>query len=175
MLEIQRIGSGYAADFFGVENFYAAEDFAEIGRLTDDVFRTYWYGGSIKSAAITLTSVMLARSTISKARQIHSRLVEVKLGAIMRMKSLQKYVAVPDPDEEPMIEDLQPVSLKSGLWFVWRTMGDALVCNICDALDGMDWDFEDPAADPLTPVIDTHPNCRCRLDLERRESFEEPA
>lgn len=171
VLEVQKIGSGYAAEFFHVQNFYAAEDFSEIGRLVDDVYRTFAYGGSVKSAAITLTSVMLAKATVNKARQIFSRYVEVRLGAIMRIKSMEQYVDVPDPEDEPMIEDLAPPELQTGLWFVWRTMGDALVCPICDALDGMEWDFEDPGSDPLTPVEDTHPNCRCRVDLERRSEF----
>lgn len=167
-LQVERIGSGYACNFFGIENFYAAEDFAEITRIVEDVRRTFMYGGNLQSAAITLTSVMLARATVNKAKQI-----SYKLGAIMRMKSLQDMLTPPDegdPDFQT-IEQMTPDAPATGLWFVWRTMNDALVCPICDALDGMQWDFEDPNVDSeiLTPVVDTHPNCRCRIDLERRE------
>ena len=36
-----------------------------------------------------------------------------------------------------------------------------LDCNICDDLDGLEWDILD--ADLVIPPYDTHPNCRCYL------------
>lgn len=176
VLQVQKLGAEYACNFFNLNHFYAAEDFSEVGRITDDVYRSYAYGGRIETAVVTLTSVMLARATIQKARQIYSKYIQIDsfMGAIMRMKSIQKFVEVPEidnPDEEPpTIEDLTPEPPQVGLFFVWRTMGDDKVCDICEPLDNMEWDFDDPNVDSemLTPVDDTHPNCRCRVDLERR-------
>lgn len=184
VLEVQRLGAEYACNFFNLKHFYAAEDFAEVGRVTDDVYRTYEYGGSIESAVITLTSVMLAKATVGKARQIYQKYKYILLdefriqnAAIMRMKSIQKFVEVPeiegmdgDQPQQPavMIEDLTPSGPVVGLFFVWRTMGDDKVCDICEPLDGAEWDFEDTTDEPLTPITDTHPRCRCRIDLERR-------
>lgn len=173
VLQVQRLGAEYACNFFNLDHFYAAEDFAQVGRMTDDIYRIYAYGGRMETAVITLTSVMLAKATVQKARQIYSKYVlldEYRTAAIMRMKSIQKFVEVPEidnPDEEPpMIEDLTPEGPTLGLFFVWRTMGDDKVCDICEPLDEMEWDFE--TDEPLTPVTDTHPRCRCRIDLERR-------
>lgn len=173
VLQVQRLGAEYACNFFNLNHFYAAEDFAEVGRITDDFYRTYRYGGSIEAAAITLTSVMLARATVNKSRQIFKKLQQLgyfRTAAIMRMKSIQESLDVPPEDDAPPIEDLTPQGPTVSLWYVWRTMNDTLVCPICDALDGSEWDFEDPNVDNemLTPVIDTHPRCRCRIDLERR-------
>lgn len=183
-LEVERIGAGYACNFFGVDLFYAAEDFAQVGRAVDDFYRILVHNNSsgnsslnLDSAAITLTSVMLARATVSKSRQIFHKLqslrYEYQTAAIMRMKSLKETLDVPDEEDPdaPTLDDLTPDAPETSLWYVWRTVGDDKVCDICEPLDEMEWDFEDPAvdADMLTPVLDTHINCRCRIDLERRD------
>ena len=169
-LEVYRIGAEQACNFFDVENFWSAEDFADIGRITDDTYRIYAYGKQLDSALITLTSVTLAKALVRKARQIVSLYPpHLHLGAAMRMKSVTENLDIPPEDATPLIEDYSRTGPLPGLYFVWRTMGDDRVCEICDALDGQEWDFE--TDEPLTPVADTHPRCRCRIDLERRTPY----
>lgn len=43
----------------------------------------------------------------------------------------------------------------------WVTQMDEKVCPICNALDGMEWDINDPSM--KMPSDDTHDNCRCEL------------
>lgn len=48
--------------------------------------------------------------------------------------------------------------------FIWRTEEDNLVCDEwCKPLEDQTWSIDDPTIP--TPVLDTHPNCRCRLEL----------
>jgi len=60
----------------------------------------------------------------------------------------------------------QVVQLKGGVPVKGRvrftTRHDADVDpKICDPLDGMEWEVDDP--DIVIPIEDTHPHCRCRL------------
>jgi len=44
---------------------------------------------------------------------------------------------------------------------VWVTDGGPNVCNICESLNGQEWDEGD--SDIPIPIQDSHPNCHCRL------------
>lgn len=48
--------------------------------------------------------------------------------------------------------------------FIWKTEQDALVCDEwCKPLEDQTWEIDDP--DIPTPIIDTHNNCRCRIEI----------
>jgi len=44
----------------------------------------------------------------------------------------------------------------------WVTQHDERVCFVCNSLDGMVWDINDPSL--RSPPDDTHENCRCELE-----------
>ena len=52
--------------------------------------------------------------------------------------------------------------------YVWVTSRDDKVCPICSGYEGQAWAFEDSASIPDIPD-DTHPNCRCTLQLSEAE------
>jgi hypothetical protein len=179
VLQVHKIGSQYACDFFGVKHFYKAEDFADIGKMSDDVYRTWVHSKRPDSALIAMTSITLAKAVRSKARQINSalrsgaeganilevdtnNLAVVMTAAAPRMKQIEQRLPsgiedLPAPDENV------PVII-----MIWRTEQDSLVCPICAPLEGQTWELDDP--EMLTPVIDTHPNCRCRLELSTEDN-----
>lgn len=150
--QVYNIGCGYACNHFSLKPFTIAEDFVDIERITSDVYRGWQYGRNLQSALVALTSVTLAKATKSKARQIVSG-TESEGIPLMWTMTAQLDDEVPPPDEGDQITAMM----------TWETEGDALVCPICDELDGQQWEVDDP--DIPTPVLDTHPNCRCRLVL----------
>src|SRR6266496_2909026 len=74
VLQVHELGCQYACDFFGVKHFNTASDFADIGRMSDDVYRTWVYAKRPEAALIAMTSITLAKAIRSKARQINSAL-----------------------------------------------------------------------------------------------------
>jgi hypothetical protein len=57
-----------------------------------------------------------------------------------------------------------PEGAQEGDKVIFATEKDAKVCPICSALEGIEWDIDDPTV--VVPETDTHPNCRCRLILK---------
>jgi hypothetical protein len=54
---------------------------------------------------------------------------------------------------------------------VWRTAEDEATCEICAPLNGSVYAIDDPAV--TMPVEDTHPRCRCELELVDASETEE--
>lgn len=52
--------------------------------------------------------------------------------------------------------------------YVWVTSRDDRVCRICSGYEGEAWAYNDAASIPDIPD-DTHPNCRCILQLAEAE------
>lgn len=176
VLQVHKLGSQYASSFFGLKHFTTAQDFSEIGKIADDAYRTWIYSKRPDSALIALTSITLAKAVRSKARQINSALrdggniLEVdsnNLAVVMTaraaaMKQIEQFLpsGIEDVTAQPLIDPV-PIMM------VWKTEEDSLVCPICQPLEGQTWELDDPSM--LTPVEDTHPNCRCRLELQTPE------
>ena len=62
---------------------------------------------------------------------------------------------------EARITTLKPIEIPEKLLVIWITERDDRVCPICQPLDGLSYDIDDP--NTPKPVDDTHPRCRCRL------------
>jgi SPP1 gp7 family putative phage head morphogenesis protein len=89
---------------------------------------------AITSVAISLITRAISRGTVSELEQLQSAHKSIKI-------------------KQAQAEDV----------YVWNTMGDELVCPICEDLDGEQWAMDDP--DLKEPPDDTHDNCRCYLDI----------
>src|SRR6266496_194713 len=87
VLQVHKLGCQYACDFFGVKHFNTASDFADIGKMSDDVYRTWVYARRPEAALIAMTSITLAKAIRSKARQINSALRDGGSGNILEVDS----------------------------------------------------------------------------------------
>ncbi len=178
VLQVYRLGSQYACDWFGVKHFNTASDFADIGKMSDDVYRTWVYAKRPEAALIAMTSITLAKAIRSKARQINSALrdgggnilevdtnnlaVVMTAAAAPHMKQIEQFLPSGIEDlPQPSDQNIPVIMMK------WVTEMDSLVCPICLPLQGQTWELDDP--DMPTPVISTHNNCRCRLELSSEE------
>lgn len=222
VLQVHNLGSTYAAKHFGLKHFNTANDFLEIGKIADDVYRVFTYAKNQEAALIALTSITLAKAVKSKAKQISEAIKNNDIDKILEVDSnnlayimtaaaptkipglkqielklpigtaLQPYspshvkqielqlgfplptpISPPSeimPIEQPPVapEDQQPTTTTITDLFIWRTEQDALVCPICQPLEGQTWELDDP--DIPTPIEDTHPNCRCRIELTTEET-----
>src|SRR5215510_3214262 len=178
VLLVYRIGIEYICSYFSLKPFLAAEDFAPVGRITDDVYRLWMYGSRLDSAMIHLTSVTLAKATVSKAAQIMNLLNStVHYHTAVAVDLGDDDVAQPTHQlsEDGEITTDFPPPTQTVLYYVWHTENDAKVCQICNELEGQRWRHDDQLDEVIpTPVLDTHPNCRCRLDIETEmEQIEE--
>src|SRR6266496_5887366 len=119
VLQVHKLGCQYACDFFGVKHFNIAQDFADIGKMSDDVYRIWVYAKRPEAALIAMTSITLAKAIRSKARQINSALrdggnilevdsnnlaVVMTAAAAPRMKQIEQFLPsgiedLPAPDQ----------------------------------------------------------------------------
>lgn len=168
VLQVHKLGSQYACNHFNVKHFNTAQDFAEIGKIADDVYRVFTYAKNQEAALIALTSITLAHATRSKARQISQAVKDNNIENMLEVDSNNLAVVMTAVTGDPFVTT-EPDQLPTIITVLqWETEGDALVCpDICEPLDGQTWEVDDPNIP--TPVIDTHPNCRCRLTLVDQE------
>lgn len=79
----------------------------------------------------------------------------------MAIKDIEGRLAEQYPGLVPTFNPEQPFIR---LVMEWVTASDDKVCDaMCGPLDGQQWEIDDPTI-PMPPD-DTHPNCRCRLQL----------
>lgn len=170
VLQVHRLGAEYACKHFGLNHFNTAHDFAEIGKISDDVYRVFTYAKNQESALIALTSITLAKAVKSKARQISQAIRSNDLDNILEvdMNNLAVVMTAQTIDTGDPFVTTEPDQLPTITTLLqWETEGDALVCDICEPLDGQTWEVDAP--DIPEPITDSHINCRCRLILVDQE------
>lgn len=80
----------------------------------------------------------------------------------MTIKDIEKRIARNFPGLGPIPLPEDPEANRTVMQ--WVTAMDDRVCfKFCQPLDGKQWELDDPTMP--TPPDDTHPNCRCRLQL----------
>ena len=171
VMDVYHIASDYVFDFFGFGVSINDKDYWDMRKITDDVYRTWITGGSLESAMIALTSITLAKAVKSKASQI-TNTIQMLTGAratttLPHMKQIEQTIPSGIVQDNPLI-DLTDEQVNT-VFLVWKTEQDSKVCPICQALEGQEWEPDDPTIP--TPVIDSHPNCRCRLELKTESDF----
>lgn len=87
----------------------------------------------------------------------------------MAIKDIEKRIAAKFPGVLP-IEAAPPAERTVMQWIT--AMDDKVCEEYCRPLDGKQWELDDPNI-PTAPD-DTHPNCRCRLELVQISALEEP-
>lgn len=167
VLQVHRLGAEYACKHFGLKHFNTAHDFAEIGKISDDVYRVFTYAKHQEAALIALTSLTLAKAVKSKARQISHAIATKDLDNILEVDTNNLAVVMTAQTEEDPLAADSSANITTIDLFIWKTEEDDLVCPICEALMDRTWEIDDP--DIPNPIEDTHPNCRCRIELTTQD------
>lgn len=162
VLQVHRLGAEYACRHFGLKHFNTAHDFAEIGKISDDVYRVFTYARNQEAALIALTSITLAKAVKAKAKQISQAIRSNDLDNMLEVDTNNLAVVMTAQTDITDTSTTDTTTTTIDL-FIWKTEEDDLVCPECDALADQTWEIDDPTIP--TPVSDTHPNCRCRLEL----------
>jgi hypothetical protein len=178
VIQVYEIGVAYVARKFNIPLNLDRQDYYNIDKITNDSFRNWRYGHRLDAALIRVTSVALAQSIKTKSAGINRRVRALTAASFdpnflfnlmppsIMFSEDQELTALEDAtlEEMPFIPITEEDFANTRL--VWRTMQDERVCDICEPLEGQEWELDDP--DALTPVDDSHPLCRCRLLLETK-------
>ncbi|MGD1837413.1 MAG: hypothetical protein ACPKPY_05075 [Nitrososphaeraceae archaeon] len=109
--------------------------------------------GKLLGLARTAITTMLAKSILSKGRQLTRSFFEGFSAPVFEL--------IGPIDTTTQVTNNQPIVM-------WRTAEDEMVCPICFPLEGQKWLINDPNI-PLPGElsrngrIGTHPRCRCIL------------
>ncbi len=168
--------------------FLTSTDDREIRRLTQSYQDWFWQGMSneiIKKTAYAFDPRTLRRYDQSKVVLKETFLNRLSGSIQAEVASLAtvikaKQVIVRDRDSNRPRQPRQ-YTRNRGIYsaaiyysggessrLVWRTdPGELNTCPQCQELEGREFLIDDP--DILVPIIDTHPNCRCAVELEAGE------
>ena len=110
--------------------------------------------GFIGRIAQSIHGEVAASAVVSKGRQVVLPLVRSNRGDTRRRRTTagvfrKAATAVGEGEEQPHL--------------VWVTADDEVTCAQCQALEGTTYSLEE--GDAIIPSEDTHPRCRCSLEL----------
>jgi len=108
----------------------------------------------------SLATRVLSEATVRKLNQLHVGRRRTNLTDVRSAAASRRRKAKPQKESVVQLSDVDTAGTLS-LSVMWSTEEDERVCPICAPLDGMVWTLDSP--DLLSPVRDSHINCRCRL------------
>lgn len=115
----------------------------------------------IQRLTASLASRVLSEATIQKLRQLNVGGRRNKMGFRMAAAAARgRKKSKPQKESVIQLTDVETAGALSDN-VMWSTQEDERVCPICAPLDGMVWPLDDPGL--MSPVRDSHINCRCRL------------
>lgn len=154
--QIYKIAASYAAEFSSRDYFTTRTDLDTIDRLT------YTY--------VSLFFSRLQRFIINVNPE-----EKVRLDFIVNMTTA---TMTQDVMRQAIITKSQqvinPVTITTSaegdqqIVYVWVTSQDDKVCPNCSSYEGQAWPYDDSGSIPSIPD-DTHPNCRCMVQLAEAE------
>jgi hypothetical protein len=167
------IGADYATKTQDTTAFITTKDLDNIKNQVKSGTDAFWrriYNAIHKKEFTIIPKVHLAASSVSSIDDEEPPLPDPELETTalatilatmtLALSTLSKLDQLPSEE-----------NIKRAL--VWVTEGDAVVCPICSALQGQEWDEGDPDM-PLPgpePEGGTHHNCRCRLMIKMGEDI----
>ena len=164
--QIYKVAASYAASFTKRDYFTTRADLDTISRLTQSYTSIFY--GRLQRFVININP----QETQSKVRPefIVGMTTATMTQDVMRQAIITKSQQVLNPvaittaaeGDSDILDTINPVV------YVWVTSRDDKVCPICSGYEGQAWAFEDSASIPDIPD-DTHPNCRCTLQLSEAE------
>ena len=159
-------GQSYVGRVLGVEAYPSTKDVELIKSETDKAVNMFWRRvdfDSVRLIQIQQQEQKLVTEDKPKEQfdtqfymQSAAQIATTGALAISTLTKTKQLV------EDPQLKD----EVKTPT-ITWRTQMDERVCPICNALDGQEWDYEDPSI-PV-PARNgpggSHGNCRCWLEL----------
>lgn len=166
--QIYKIAAAYAANFTQRDYFTTRADLDTISRLTQS-YTSIFYSrlqrfiininpqetqGTIRPEFIvnmttaTMTQDVMRQAIITKSQQVLNPVAITTAAVAADTEILDR--------------------LQNPVVYVWVTSRDDRVCPICSGYEGQAWAFEDSADIPDIPE-DSHPNCRCIIQLAEAE------
>lgn len=164
--QIYQVAASYSANFVKGDYFTTRADLDTIERLTQSYVSIFYSrlqrfiiavnsqetpikpNFIVNMTTATMTQEVMREAIITKSQQILNP-VTITTAAI------EADIEILDRLENPVV-------------YVWVTSRDDRVCPICSGYEGRAWAYEDSADIPEIPD-DTHPNCRCMLQLSEAE------
>ena len=165
--QIYQVAAKYAASFTKRDYFTTRADLDTISRLTQSYTSIFY--SRLQRFVININP----QETQSKVGPefIVSMTTATMTQDVMRQAIITKSQQVLNPvaittaaegDSNILDTIINPVV------YVWVTSRDDKVCPICSGYEGQAWAYDDSASIPDIPD-DTHPNCRCTLQLSEAE------
>lgn len=164
--QIYKTAASYAANFTQRDYFTTRTDLDEIDRLT------YTYVSLFYSRLQRFIISVNSQETPIKPDLIVNMTTATMTQDVMRQAIIAKSQQIINPVTittaavEADIEILD--RLENPVVYVWVTSEDDRVCPVCSRYEGQAWAYEDSMDIPEIPD-DTHPNCRCVLQLSEAE------
>jgi len=163
-------GAEYTGRAVGEDVIYpSTANVQKIGELSDDVETYFWRqldlqikaGETQKFAEQSMTPDQL--ETFESANPLMGWYNDLTAGLLVANLAVYPSLADGTVDKFGELAASNPSLVAQGWVIRWRTMEDPNVCMICQSYDGLEYDFNDP--DIPHPRYDTHPNCRCILEV----------
>lgn len=178
--QVYIIGSEYAAHSYNVNGFLTPDDLVHINDLVNEFTNSFWIrfnkyilarGGPTATtfnpkSPLSDKYVVTSIATISVTKTL-------SLSTIYKIKQLQRRDSSAAMMSHGQTIRLMSAQLSGSAMLEWKTAMDDRVCPICDALEGQQYEVDDPSI-PVPGTDDTHPNCRCRLMLVGADGEEDP-
>lgn len=142
--------------------FLTLTDIEKIKTLTDEFKNVFW-----RRIFAVLHQKDTVQNILKQARFSHkSTLTLANLVTSLATKIVTKAIAIATVVKVNALRSLPESRIKSAQaieTMIWVTQNDELVCPLCQSLNYMQWQSDDP--NMLIPPDDTHDNCRCRLNV----------
>lgn len=151
--KIYQIAAAYVADFTKREYYTTVSDINAIERLSIDYSQLFFsrlsrFVININKEEKPIGADVIVRLTTANMTQqvLHQAII----GKSQRMLNQVTITTAAEGDNQ--------------IIYVWLTSQDDKVCPICSGYEGQTWSFDDYNSIPDIPD-DTHPNCRCIIQL----------
>lgn len=141
--------------------FLTSSDIGQIKRISAEYIQVFW-----RRVASVLHQKDTIQNILKNARfSPRSKLSLTNLISSLATAIITKSIASATIVKVNSMRTLPPSIRQSQALdtLVWHTAHDELVCPLCSSLDGMEWQSDD--SNMLVPPDDSHPNCRCTLDI----------
>lgn len=159
--QIYQVAASYSANFVKGDYFTTRADLDTIERLTQSYVSIFY--SRLQRFIIAVNS----QETPIKPNFIVNMTTATMTQEVMREAIITKSQQILNPVTiTTAAEGDTPTAVQ--IVYVWVTSQDDKVCPICSVYEGQVWPSDDTASIPDIPD-QTHPNCRCTLQLSEAE------